>query len=313
MHAHGNANRQTIRIPLGLTRPHPADPFKPYGEDKLRELAESIALYGLFEPVIVRKDTDGGFTILAGKNRANACRIIGQTEIEAYIYDTDEDTAFMIITDSNLKHRDRLLPSERGFAYRLQLEALKKQGKRSDLEDKEKGESTFSQIAKKLKQYSHNLVAVHNAVSKDDIYRHIRLTHLIPEILGYVDCGHLPLMAGVDLSYLDKPSQTLVYEQLLCGAATEIDLKKSAFIKQLYKKHGTFTENTLDALRFQSRGITERAVPLINRKMLSTLNTDIPLPEDDEELIRMFFAFLRDTFKAHGSLDVLTVRREVFY
>ncbi|MCL2605160.1 MAG: ParB N-terminal domain-containing protein [Defluviitaleaceae bacterium] len=307
MRVHKNASKQAVRIPLHLVGPHPADPFKPYGDDKLRELAESIASYGLFEPIIVKEKGDGTYAILAGKNRVNACGLNGQTEIEAYICDADEDTAYMIITDSNLKHRDRLLPSERGFAYRMQLEALKRQGKRSDLER----DITSSQIETKLR--SSEILATHNSVGRSDIDRYIRLTYLIPEILEHIDNGHLPFMAGVDLSYLDTPSQTIVYEQLLYGAAAEIDLKKSAHIKQLYKKHGTFTEDMLNALRFQSRGISERVVPLINRKMLNTLNTDIPLPEDDEELIHLFLAFLRDTFKAHGSLDILTVKREVFY
>ncbi|MCL2501366.1 MAG: ParB N-terminal domain-containing protein [Defluviitaleaceae bacterium] len=315
MRVHKNASKQAVRIPLHLVRPHPADPFKPYGDDKLRELAESIASYGLFEPIIVKEKGDGTYAILAGKNRANACGLNGQAEIEAYICDADEDTAYMIITDSNLKHRDRLLPSERGFSYRMQLEALKRQGKRSDLEEGTESDlynfPTSCQIDTKLR--ADKTIAAHNALSASVMQRFIRLTYLTPEILEYIDNGHMPFMAGVDLSYLDTPSQTIVYEQLLYGAATGIDLKKSAHIKQLYKKHGTFTEDTLNALRFQSRGISERVVPLINRKMLNTLNTDIPLPEDDEELIHLFLAFLRDTFKAHGSLDILTVRSEVFY
>jgi ParB family chromosome partitioning protein len=307
-------DKKAVKIPLSKLKPHPADPFKPYAREKLDELAKSIAEYGLFEPILAKGEPDGGFTILAGKNRVNACRLNEETEIDAYVYDVDDDTALMMITDSNLKHRDRLLPSERGYAYRMQLEALKRQGKRSDLDnqtDDSNETSTFSRIEEKLN--SHNRVAQHNAVNRNDIWRHIRLTYLIPPLLEHVDNGSLPLFAGIDLSFLDHPSQHLVYTQLIHNSPAELDLKKSAYIKQLFKKHGTFNEDSLSDLLFQSRGTTERVIPLINRKMLKSLATEIPLPEDDEELICMFVTFLRNTFKAHGTLDILRETREVFY
>ena len=127
--------KKPIRVSLDSLIQHPSDPFKPYSDDKLRELAGSIAEHGLFEPIIVREKPDGVYEILAGKNRANAAKLNGWTEIDAFRTDAGDAEALMIVTDSNLKHRDKLLPSERGFAYRLQLEALKKQGKRSDTAD----------------------------------------------------------------------------------------------------------------------------------------------------------------------------------
>jgi len=298
--------KQAVKIPLSLTKPHPADPFKPYTSEKLYELANSIAEYGLFEPILVKEENDGSFAILAGKNRANACRLINHTEIDAYICGVDDDTAIMIITDSNLKHRDRLLPSERGFAYRMQLEALKRQGKRSDLEE----ETTSVKIAPKLR--SNEIVAAHNAVSVDDIKRYIRLTYLIPELLERIDNDRLPIGVGIDFSHLDETSQRMVYEKLIAGFKPIMDLQKSAYIKHLFKKKGTFTEDSLNKLLHQSRGVIERVIPMINRKMLKSLITEIPLPENDEVLIRMFAVFLRDTFKAHGSLNVLHERREIF-
>ncbi|MCL2699891.1 MAG: ParB/RepB/Spo0J family partition protein, partial [Defluviitaleaceae bacterium] len=120
-------DKKLMKIELGRLAPHPADPFKPYAEDKLRELAESIDKYGLFEPIVVRSAA-GVYEILAGKNRANAARSLGWAEIDAFLMDVDDDAALMIITDSNLKHRNKLLPSERGFAYKMQLDAIKRQG-----------------------------------------------------------------------------------------------------------------------------------------------------------------------------------------
>ncbi|MCL2604113.1 MAG: ParB/RepB/Spo0J family partition protein [Defluviitaleaceae bacterium] len=299
------------KIPLYRTHPHPADPFKPYTNEKLAELAASIADIGLLHPISVRKEADGTFTILAGKNRANACRMNDQKDIFAYVYDVDDDTAAMIITDSNLKNRDRLLPSERGFAYRMQLEALKRQGKRNDLLNTDE-EPTSDLVGQKLK-VSRDLVATHHKIGTQTVRRYLRLTYLIPELLEQVDVEKLSLYAGVDLSYLDAPSQHLVYTQLILGSPTPLDITKSARIKQLFKKHGTFTEDTLAPFRFQSRGTTEHITPLINRKMLKSLATDVPLPESDEELINQFIAFLREKYNARGSLEIKRETREAYY
>ncbi|MCL2420814.1 MAG: hypothetical protein FWD03_03065, partial [Defluviitaleaceae bacterium] len=238
--------------------------------------------------------------------RTNAARLNGSTEIDAFVCDVDDDTAVMIITDSNLKHRDQLLPSERGFAYRMQLEALKRQGKRTDLEEV----LTSAQFAQKFN--SREMVAAHNAVSKDEVWRYIRLTYLIPDLLTLVDQKVLPFIAGIDLSFLDEASQQIVYDILITDQQMEIDLDKSGYLKKLYRAIGTFTKESLRDLIFQFRGTKSRVVPLINRSMLKSIVTDIELP-DDETLIHLFAAFLRDTYNARGSINVVHETRKEFY
>jgi len=210
----------------------------------------------------------------------------------------DDDTAAMIITDSNLKHRDRLLPSERGFAYKMQLESLKKQGKRTD----KLVLGTLERIAPKFR--SAKIVAEHNAVTIDDIKRYIRLTYLIPELLSLVDNEILPLYAGIDLSFLDEASQRAVYDVFYEKEKIEIDLERSGLIKQIYKEKGAVTHEILNELFFERGEIQNRTIPLINRKMLGSLLTDVELP-DDATLIYLFAEFLRDRFNARGNINVV--------
>jgi ParB family chromosome partitioning protein len=222
----------------------------------------------------------------------------------------DEDTAMMIITDSNLKNRDKLLPSERGFAYRMQLEALKRQGKRNDFADDGK-DSTSVHDGQKL-NLSRDKVAEHHKIGAGTVRRYIRITYLIPELQESVNNDILSLCAGVELSYLDETSQRFVYTQLVFNSPAPPDLDKCIRIKKLFEQSGTFTEDSLSDFHFQSRGVTERVIPLINRKRLASLTIDIPLPQDDEELIRMFIDFLRERFNARGPFELITVARETF-
>jgi ParB family chromosome partitioning protein len=204
----GDDKDKIVELDLALVKPHPRDPFKPYSEDKLKELADSIAKIGLLDPINVRPCGDGTYEILAGKNRSNAARMNGDKKIKAIARDIDDDTAIMIITDSNLKHREKLLPSEKAFAYKLQLEAIKKQGNRSDLKENK----TSVEIQQKI---SRQIIADVYNVKDNEIQRYIRLTSLIPELLDLVDSEEIPLMAGVDLSHIDVQSQTTVYHYFL--------------------------------------------------------------------------------------------------
>ena len=221
--------KESAKLKLSELRPHPADPFKPYTEDKLKELAESIKQVGLLEPILVTKNEAGYYEILAGKNRANAMRLNGETEIQAFVITADEDAAKMILTDSNLKHRDKLLPSERGTAYKMQLEILKNTADAAKLA----GEKLFSRIEKKSEPS--DLVAQHHTISQAEVYRYIRLTLLIPDLLSLVDSGELSVHAGVNFSCLDEKSQQVVYDYFYKHKKEKMDMKKSERIKDYCK------------------------------------------------------------------------------
>ena len=170
--AQGNETDKIVELDLDSLCPHPKDPFKPYSDEKLEELAESIHDFGLIEPIVVRSvvrpddDIADGvkYEILSGKNRANAERLSGRKKIKSIIRDVDDDTALLIITDANLKHRETLLPSEKGWAYRLQMEAITKQGERRDL-----GENSTS--VQNEQELSRTVVAENNNVKDSEIHR----------------------------------------------------------------------------------------------------------------------------------------------
>ena len=302
--------KKIVKLPADRLIPHPADPFQPYKYHKMMELMTSIKQFGLLDPILTTvENSDGFYTILSGKNRVNACKSCGYTEIDAIVYDVDDDTALMIMTDDNLRHRDSLLPSERGHAYRIQLEATKKQREMQEIRDSE-DKTPVGQIDQKWN--SRKIVAGHYAVSEDDVKRYIRLTFLIPELLALVDNETMPFISGVDLSLLDEASQRLVYEKVIIEGQTHIDLKKSTYIKKLYKKIGTFGPDSCNGVVFQSRGETGHIYPLINRKMFNSLINSHMLPDDDAKVIEKFMAFLRDVYKASGSINVKYKVTEVF-
>ena len=285
---HKGDGEKIVELDLTHVKPHPQDPFKPYSEEKLKELADSIAKVGLLDPINVRPDKNGGYEILTGKNRSNAVKINGDKKIRAIVRDVDDDTAIIIITDSNLKHREKLLPSEKGFAYRLQLDAVKKQGKRTDLEEN----GTSAQIAQKL---SRDIVAENNDVSKDEIQRYIRLTYLIPELLELVDNDEIPLMAGVYISQIDEQAQKEVYQYFfVLNYEGKLDLKTSAAIKEAFKdRKMSITVDTLAKLLNKENSKKKSKPFAINRSKFKDFADKLP---NDNDLEKLFLEFLHEKF-----------------
>lgn len=200
------APAQLTRLPLAILDPWEGDagepqPFRPYPKAKLEELAENIRKNGVIEPICVRPMPNGRFQIIAGHNRVEASKLAGLTTIPALVQQLDDAQASILMVDSNLQHRDVLLPSEKAFAYRLRLESLKRQGKRPDV--------TSGPLGQKL---SRDEIAEESGESSRQIQRYIRLTELIRPLLDMVDDGKLAFRAGVELSYLEHSDQRLLLE-----------------------------------------------------------------------------------------------------
>ena len=170
-------------------------PFKVVDDEAMLRTTESIAQYGVLTPLIARPLEDGGYEIISGHRRAHAAEMAGLAEVPVLVRDMDDDAATVLMVDSNLQ-REQILPSERAFAYKMKLDALKRQGARSDL--------TSTQVAQKL---SVEKVGEDAGVSKDTIRRFIRLTNLIPELLDMVDEKKISFNPAVELSYLDENQQ----------------------------------------------------------------------------------------------------------
>ena len=198
-----NTMKKPANIPISMLRPFVGHPFKVKDDAEMNTLIESIQTQGVLSPLIVRpvENTDE-YEVISGHRRLHAAQKAGIVEIPALIYALDRDSAANAVVDSNL-HREHILPSEKAFAYKLKLDAMRRQGFRSDL--------TSDQVGRKLE--TADIIAQQSDDSKTQVRRYIRLTHLIPELLDLMDEGKIALSVGVELSYLDDQSQYDVLEQ----------------------------------------------------------------------------------------------------
>ncbi len=187
---------QVQQIPIGELFPFKNHPFKVLDDESMQRTVESVEQYGVLSPLIARPRPDGdGYEIISGHRRQHAAQLAGLDTLPVIVRQMDDDAAVLLMVDSNLQ-RENILPSERAFAYKMKLEALKNQGARSDL--------TSVQVAPKL---STEKIGEEVGMSKDNVKRYIRLTNLVPELLDMVDEKKISFNPAVELSYLDTNQQ----------------------------------------------------------------------------------------------------------
>ncbi|MHA3678493.1 ParB/RepB/Spo0J family partition protein [Faecalibacterium sp. PGM34] len=186
---------QVQQIPIGELFPFKNHPFKVLDDESMQRTVESVEQYGVLSPLIARPRPEGGYEIISGHRRQHAAQLAGLETLPVIVRNMDDDTAVLLMVDSNLQ-RENILPSERAFAYKMKLEALKNQGARSDL--------TSVQVAPKL---STEKIGEEVGMSKDNVKRYIRLTNLVPELLDMVDEKKIAFNPAVELSYLDEAQQ----------------------------------------------------------------------------------------------------------
>ena len=187
---------QVQQIPIAELHPFTNHPFKVLDDESMQRTVESVEQYGVLSPLIARPHPEGGYEIISGHRRQHAAQLAGLETLPVIVRNMDDNAAVLLMVDSNLQ-RENILPSERAFAYKMKLEALKKQGARSDL--------TSDQLGQKL--WSVEQVANDAGESKTQIQRFIRLTNLIPELLDMVDEKKIAFNPAVELSYLDEAQQ----------------------------------------------------------------------------------------------------------
>ena len=201
--------KETIKdIPLGELHPFPDHPFGVRDDESMEQTVESIREYGVLVPAIARPREDGGYEIIAGHRRKHACELAGLTTMPVIVRDIDRNTATIMMVDSNLQ-RENILPSERAKAYKMKLDAIKRQGKRHDL--------TSTQPVQKL---SVEQVAEEAGTSREQIRRYIRLNELEPELMQLVDEGKIGMTPAVEISYLKPDEQKLLIETIDSEQAT---------------------------------------------------------------------------------------------
>ncbi len=220
-------------------QPFPNHPFKVVDDEKMMDMVESIKEYGVLVPIIVRPVENGNYEIVSGHRRHHAAVLAGQEEIPAIVREMDEDAAVLVMVDSNLQ-RENILPSEKAFAYRMKLEALKHQGKRSDL--------TSAQIGLKL---STEIIGEQNGDSRNQVKRYIRLTHLIPDILEMVDNKNIAFNAAVEISYLSEREQELLQDNMDVNECSP-SLSQAKRLKK-YSQDGKLTEDVIDAIMTEEK------------------------------------------------------------
>ena len=230
-----DAKLEKVReIPLSELHPFKNHPFKVKDDEAMMETADSVRQYGILVPAIARPDPEGGYELVAGHRRHRASELAEKETMPVIVRDLDDDAATIIMVDSNLQ-RESLLPSERAFAYRMKLEAIKHQGERSDLTSRQVGEKSQTSI---------QLVASQAGESQRQVQRYIRLTELIPELLDMVDEKKIALNPAYELSFLKKEEQ-----QDLLDAMDSEQATPSLSQAQRLKKYSQEGHLTLDMMR----------------------------------------------------------------
>ena len=225
---------QAMQLPVDKLRPFEGHPFRVTDDSEMEQLVYSILTQGLLTPISVRPIENNEYEVISGHRRLHACKKAGIETVPALIYSLDRDAATIAMVDSNL-HREKILPSEKAFAYKLKMDAMRRQGKRTDL--------TSDQVGPKL---TASMIADSESVSQ--VKRYIRLTELIPEILTMVDDGKIAFTPAVELSYLTKQEQRDLLETMESEDCTP-SLSQAIQMKKLSQAGELDVDHIFDILR----------------------------------------------------------------
>lgn len=254
----------------------PNHPFKVKQDEAMAEMVDSVKQYGVLVPALVRPKADGGYEMVAGHRRKCAATLAEITEMPCIVRNLTDDEATIIMVDSNLQ-RETILPSEKAFAYKMKLEAMKRQGQRSDL--------TSTPLEPKLKgSRSNEELAASSPDSRSQIQRYIRLTELIPSILDMVDSGKIAFRPAVELSYLSKEQQQSLYDTMECEDCTP-SLAQAIKMKE-FSRDGKLTEEVILSI-MQEEKPNQREKPAFRDERITRLiPKSIPRGQETDFVIR---------------------------
>ena len=216
----GAEAEQVVQLKLSELHPFEGHPFQVRDDEEMQQMVESLSEFGVLVPLIVRPDPYGGYEILSGHRRHRASELAEKETVPAIIRDLDDDAAIILMCDSNLQ-RENILPSERAWAFKMKQDAIKHQGKRTDL--------TSGQVAPKL---TTEIIGEAAGMSKDTVKRYIRLTNLIPEVMDMVDSKQIAFNPAVELSYL-KPSEQKDFLEAMDATQASPSLSQAQRMKKL--------------------------------------------------------------------------------
>ena len=251
----------------------PNHPFKVKQDEAMVEMVDSVKQYGVLVPALVRPKADGGYEMVAGHRRKCAATLAGITEMPCIVRNLTDDEATIIMVDSNLQ-RETILPSEKAFAYKMKLEAMKRQGQRSDL--------TSTPLVSKSR--SNEELGQKNGDSREQVRRFIRLTELIPSVLDMVDSGKIAFRPAVELSYLSKEQQQSLYDTMECEDCTP-SLAQAIKMKE-FSRDGKLTEEVILSI-MQEEKPNQREKPAFRDERITRLiPKSIPRGQETDFVIR---------------------------
>ncbi len=254
-------DKGVTKLPVSKLKPFNKHPFKKYEDEKMMSLAESIKEQGVIVPILVRpfKHDKYEYEIIAGHNRVQAARIAGLDEIPCNVRELSNETATILMIDSNLQQREGILPSEKAYAYKLKLAAIKAQGKRTDL--------TSSQVGTKLKSIRTDEILSENSDdSRNQIQRYIRLTNLNDNLLEKVDEKKLSFIPAVEISYLKKKEQNNLCDILNREENFSVPLKQAIMLKGI-SQNGELTYEKIDKIITQKMKQPSKVIKLSYKKI----------------------------------------------
>lgn len=253
-------------INISSIKDFPNHPFKVINDEKMQEMVKSVKEYGVILPVIVRPKEDGTYEMISGHRRKRACELAGIKQIRCIVKDLTDDEATILMVDSNIQ-REEILPSEKAFAYKLKLEAMKHQGKRIDLEENE----TSTPVVSKLR--TDEILGEEVGESRENIRRYIRLTYLIPELLEEVDNKRIAFRPVVELSYLEEDYQYVVLNKLQYDEVSP-SLSQAITLKKM-QQEGTISEEKIENLLDKEKPNQKEFIKIHNDRIEKYIPTKV--------------------------------------
>ena len=275
------AKRETVMdIPLAEISDFPNHPFKVTVDEKLLEMADSVKRYGVLVPAIVRPKQDGGYEMIAGHRRKKASELAERPTLNCIVRDLTDDEAIIIMVDSNLQ-REVILPSEKAFAYKMKLDAMKRQGQRTDL--------TSSPVGTKLR--ADEQIALESGDSRNQVHRFIRLTYLIPELLDMVDENKIALRPAVELSYLAEKEQRLLYEEI--GYSDCTPSHAQAIKMRKFAEQGQITAEVISSIMQEEKPNQKEQFRMPREKISKYFPAGTPAEKIEDTIIKALELYRR--------------------
>ena len=277
------AKRETVMdIPLAEISDFPNHPFKVTVDEKMLEMADSVKRYGVLVPAIVRPKQNGGYEMIAGHRRKKASELAERPTLNCIVRELTDDEAIIIMVDSNLQ-REVILPSEKAFAYKMKLDAMKRQGQRTDL--------TSTPMEPKLSTRSNEQLAAESPDSRAQIQRFIRLTHLIPEMLDMVDENKIALRPAVELSYLAEKEQRLLYEEI--GYSDYTPSHAQAIKMRKFAEQGQLTAEVISSIMQEEKPNQKEQFRMPREKISKYFPAGTPAEKIEDTIIKALELYRR--------------------